>query len=181
MQAIKGFVGLADEGGSGGSGATLPGISNPLGGDEGVDCASCGITLTLQQRWMGFASCFGIGMLISFLSTLQLLKPLTFALLYSLGNFVSFLSTGFLIGPKRQCKSACESSRAFATFLFLGSIVATIVAAVYVKSVVLCIFLIIVQFCSLVWYTASYIPFAQSIISSTCRSCAGRVAGAASG
>jgi hypothetical protein len=176
MQAIKGFVGLSDSN-EGGAAPTLPGIPGISNDQEGVDCASCGITLTLQQRWMGFASCFGIGMLISFLSTMQILKPLTFALLYSLGNFVSFLATGFLIGPKRQCKSACESSRALATFLFLGSIIATIVAAVYVKSVILCIFLIIVQFCALVWYTASYIPFAQSMISSTCRSCVGRVTG----
>lgn len=94
-------------------------------------------------------------MLISMLATLQITKPLSFSLLYSLGNIVSFLSTGFLIGPKRQCKSACESKRAAATVIFLASIVATIVAAVYVKSVILCIFLIIVQFCALVWYTCA--------------------------
>lgn len=91
---------------------------------------------------------------------------------------VSFMATGFLIGPKRQCKSACESKRALATIIFLVSIVGTIVAAVYVKSVILCIVLIIIQFCALVWYTASYIPFAQQMITSTCQACLRRGTGA---
>ena len=108
-----------------------------------------------------------MGMLISFLATLQMLKPMTFGLLYSLGNIVSFLSTGFLIGPKRQLKSACEAKRAAATIIFFVSIVGTITAAVYVKSIILVLILIVIQFSALVWYTASYIPFAQSFITST--------------
>jgi len=131
-------------------------------------------TLTTRQRFIGFGCCFFFGMLISLLSTLQIMKPLTFALLYSVGNVVSFLATGFLIGPKRQCKSACERKRAAATVIFLASIVGTIVAAVYVKSVALCIVLIVVQFCALVWYTASYIPFAQAFITSTLQACCRR-------
>lgn len=73
MQAIKGFVGLGD-----------PAEAAAASDDPLADAC----TLTLQQRWMGFASCFGIGMLISFLSTLQILKPLTFALLYSVRRAV---------------------------------------------------------------------------------------------
>lgn len=62
-------------------------------------------SLTRKQRFIGFASCVGFGMLISFLSFLFLTKPTTFALLYTVGNLVAVASTGFLVG-KDSCTSA---------------------------------------------------------------------------
>jgi len=157
-------------------------VSNATGGMFGEQDNNCG--LTKQQRMIGFASCFGIGMLISLLSTMNIAKPTSFALLYSLGNMVSFLSTGFLVGPKRQCKYACERKRIIATLIFLVSMICTLLVALLYKgsgSIALCIFLIIIQFCALVWYTASYIPFAQQAISGFMKSCFGRAAGATAG
>jgi len=143
-------------------------------------------SLTRSQRMMGFGVCFGLGMLISFLSTFSILKPVSFALLYSLGNIVAFMSSGFLVGPRAQCRMACDKSRAVATTLFLSSMFATLLTALLMKpegsgKVALVILLIIVQFCSLVWYSASYIPFAQNIICSTCKAALGRATGAAAG
>jgi len=46
---------------------------------------------------------------------------------------------------------------------------------------VLCILLIVVQFCALVWYTASYVPFGRALIVSTCKACTGRLGATAAG
>ncbi len=61
-------------------------------------CPCCELTIT--QRLTGFASCFGIGMLISFLSTVQLWTRnyTQFATLYTIGNIIALLSMGFLMG-----------------------------------------------------------------------------------
>lgn len=61
-------------------------------------CPCC--ELTLMQRLTGFASCFGIGMLFSFLSTMSLWSSnyTQFAVLYSVGNTIALLSMGFLMG-----------------------------------------------------------------------------------
>ena len=149
---------------------------------------------------------------------------MAFALLYSLGNLVSFASTGFLVGPRKQCRMACDASRRCSTFLFMSSMrvrarkrtlgtaararapaggarlpptarartlapprprrLATILTATLYTgagATVLCILLIVVQFCALVWYTASYIPFGHAFIVSTCKACAGRLGASGAG
>ena len=141
----------------------MPTLASLTGAVTGVDPeqaaweAQC--SLTRRQRLIGFAVCFGAGMLISLLSTLQLwaLKLVSFAILYSLGNLVSFASTGFLVGPRAQCRMACDKSRAAATTIFLVTMVATLLTAILYKdkgATALCIVLIILQFCALVWYSA---------------------------
>ena len=116
-------------------------------------------------------------MVISLFSMLMLMRPTSFALLYSTGNVVSLAATGFLIGPKRQLRSAFAKKRVLATVLFLGAIAATLAVALTLHSTILCIVFIIIQFCALVWYTASYIPFAQAAISSAVKSCFARGGG----
>jgi hypothetical protein len=125
--------------------------------------------LSKKQRMIGFFSCCGTGMLISTLSLFMITKPASFSLLYSLGNIVSILSVGFLVGFKKQMKAACARKRVIATVIFFSTMIGTIVAAVTLGSVPLCIFLIILQFCALVWYSASYVPFAQQLITNTLR------------
>lgn len=61
-------------------------------------CPCC--TLSFKQRLYGFAGCFAFGMLLSFLSTVQLWSGnyQAFGALYSIGNLTALLSTGFLMG-----------------------------------------------------------------------------------
>ena len=61
-------------------------------------CPCC--TLSFKQRLYGFAGCFAFGMLLSFLSTMQLWSGnyQAFGALYSIGNLTALLSTGFLMG-----------------------------------------------------------------------------------
>ena len=64
-------------------------------------CPCC--VLTFKQRVTGFGICFGIGMLLSFLSTINLWTGnyQGFAALYSIGNIMALLSTGFLMGARQ--------------------------------------------------------------------------------
>lgn len=77
---FKGLLGASDTGGLGtAAGASAMGI-------DGIFPS-----LTLKQRVYGFGACFGIGMLLSFMSTFSLWSGnLTqFAVIYSFGNAVA--------------------------------------------------------------------------------------------
>ena len=66
-----------------------------------------GFALTRKQRFIGFGVCFGVGLLISFLSTVFLYLGINikmilgvlpaFAVLYTIGNLISLTGTGFLV------------------------------------------------------------------------------------
>lgn len=142
----------------------MVGLEDPAAAESELKMFEDQCALSKKQRMMGFAGCFAAGFLISCLSMMMIAKPTSFSLLYSLGNVVSFLSTGFLVGFKRQLKAACARKRVIATIIFFAAIIGTITAAVTLGNIALCIVLIVIQFCALVWYTASYIPFAQEAI-----------------
>lgn len=77
------------------------------------------------------------------------------------------------MGPCKQLKSMFDPKRLVATVIYLALVGTTLGVALGMKdpSVVLVIFLVILQFCALVWYMASYIPFAQNAIKSCLCSC----------
>jgi Got1/Sft2-like family len=158
---LKSLVGDA-----GGSGTLLGSQSNAVGGAMLGD-AGCLPSLTFQQRIIGFGSCFALGMLISFLSTLNLLNPVSFASLYSFGNMLALMSTGFLVGPVKQCKNMFHQKRIWATLIYLVILIITLVVAFsadFGGKTIFMIVLIICQFLALTWYTLSYIPFARDLV-----------------
>lgn len=59
-----------------------------LSGEKG-----CLPSLSYQTRVIGFGVCFGVGFLLSMLSTMYLLSfnAINFAVLYTLGNILSFM------------------------------------------------------------------------------------------
>ena len=136
-------------------------------------------SLTVKQRFYGFIGCFIFGLICSFLSIggilLAFLKPYKFAILYSLGNLSSLGSTLFLVGPASQLKRMFKETRICATIVFLLSLFGTL-AFVFIVDLEnkkpwhkLAIFgLIGLQFCSLFWYTLSYIPFGRKICKKLC-------------
>ena len=134
-------------------------------------------SLTVKQRVYGFVACFVLGLFLSFLSIGGLvgafLNTRKFALLYSIGNLCSIGSTLFLIGPMRQLKRMFHPKRVVSTILFLGSLIATVVFSFFFdKSIgwhkLVLLLLMLAQFCSLFWYTLSYIPFGQKICKKIC-------------
>ncbi|KAL1933961.1 hypothetical protein VTP01DRAFT_8051 [Rhizomucor pusillus] len=131
----------------------------------------CG--LDRMQRLYAFGACFVIGMIISILSTLMLLSlnVAGFAILYSIGNLVSLFSLTFIIGIPKQLKTMFAPVRFWATTIYLGLLVVTLVLSILLKNFVLSIILVICQFCALVWYAASYIPYGRELIRRAFGSC----------
>ncbi len=143
-------------------------------------------TLTYRQRLTGFGVCFGVGWIVSFLSAVFLPRINTsrgaamFALLYTLGNLISICSSCFLWGPCSQLKAMVECHRIFATCIYFVAMGLTLFCAFYqgpgyttgarIGAVIGCM---LFQFCAMVWYTLSFIPFARTIMKKMVTSCCG--------
>lgn len=121
-------------------------------------------TLNRTQRMLGFGVCFLMGMLLSMLSPYFILRPVKLATSLTLGNALSIGSMMFLMGPAKQCQSMMDSKRRTATLIYMGSLVLTLLAAFLVKSRLLCLVCIVVQYSALLWYSLSYIPYGQSML-----------------
>ncbi|XP_066600722.1 vesicle transport protein SFT2A isoform X2 [Prorops nasuta] len=131
-------------------------------------------TLSWSTRIKGFAICFIIGILCSFLGSFALFlkKGLTvFAVFYTLGSVTSLASTCFLMGPVNQVKKMFAPTRAIATVLVFFSIAMTLVAALHMKKDGLALLFIIIQSLSMTWYSLSYIPYARDVVKTTVKSC----------
>lgn len=130
---------------------------------------SCCPGLSMRDRLYGCIGCFCIGIAVSFLAWLMWItgKTSTFAVLYTIGNLISLFSTCFIMGPKRQARRMAAAKRKIATGIYLSMMVITVVVAFTVKGggskvlILMCVFL---QWCALIWYVASYIPFGQKLI-----------------
>ncbi|KAL6053842.1 T-box transcription factor TBX19 [Balamuthia mandrillaris] len=134
-------------------------------------------TLSYKHRLMGFGICLGLGFLclllsIMFVQTL-LVSPAPFALLYSVGNVLFLASTMFLVGPVKQVKNMFSPVRLVATIIYLASLGLTLFVVFTSRAAILVALFVIIQFCALIWYAASYIPYARTCIFNTCKSCFG--------
>jgi len=135
--------------------------------------------LSRTQRMYGFGICFLVGVVISFMSTIFLSTGsiIAFGVIYTFGNIVCLLSTSFLVGPGKQLKTAFAKTRVGATIIYLVSMGATLFCAIFLHSVLLTLICCIVQFCALLWYSLSYIPYARTLV----KNMVGRGAGGAEG
>ncbi|KAI8150151.1 Got1/Sft2-like family-domain-containing protein [Fennellomyces sp. T-0311] len=131
----------------------------------------CG--LDRMQRLYAFGACFVVGMIISILSTLFLLTANVpgFAILYSIGNVISLFSLTFIIGIPKQIKTMFAPVRFWATTIYLALLALTLALSIWLKQMFISIILVIVQFCALVWYAASYIPYGRELIRRVFGSC----------
>jgi hypothetical protein len=128
---------------------------------------------------MGFCACAGFGYVLSLVGTLTLIGGFTeqnvqtFAALYVVGNFIALAATGFLLGPKKQCITMFKETRRYTTIFYLSMliIVFSVAVAKYELDgkIWLILFLLIIQMCAAVWYSASYIPYGRDMISAVLR------------
>jgi len=77
----------------------------------------------------------------------------------------------FLIGPLRQFKNMVKPVRLIASLIFVSSMIMTFVAIFVFENSILVIIFVIVQFCALVWYVLSYIPFGRKMCTMCMKSC----------
>ena len=129
--------------------------------------------LTYKQRLYGALSCIGIGFLMSVGATLALLGGKDhlsdYAVLYTLGNVCSICGSGFVVGPCRQAKLMFKPVRRVACMIYLSTMIATVFVAIYYADILLIFSLLIIQYCALIWYGASFIPFGRTCIAKACK------------
>jgi hypothetical protein len=123
-------------------------------------------TLNRTQRLLGFGVCFAMGMLLSLASQMFILRPVKLATTLTLGNMLSIGSMMFLMGPAKQCENMMDAKRRSATLVYLGSLCLTLLAAFTVKSRLLCLLCIAVQYSALLWYSLSYVPYGREMLMS---------------
>merc|ERR1711997_422265 len=140
-----------------------------------VDQALDASTLSWSTRLKGFGICLGLGILISILGTVCLyFAALTkFAVLYTFGNVIALGSTCFLMGPVAQMKRMFASTRIIATILMIVFLVLTLMSALWWKKNTLALMFCILQFCAMLWYSLSYIPYARDAIKKCVDGCIG--------
>ena len=131
-------------------------------------------SLSLKERLIGFAICFGLGMLFQFMSMGSIIgvllgRPNKFAFLYTCGNIISIFGTFFLIGPVRQFKNMTNPYRRKASMIFLSAIVLTFISLYILHSKILTVLFVIIQFGAYIYYIMSYIPYGQECLNSLAR------------
>lgn len=124
--------------------------------------------MSWESRLYAFGACFAIGVFFSIFGTIEIWVGnwTAFGILYSLGTIVALAGTCFLRGPMSQFKSMFDKDRLIASVVLIASIVLTIVCGTVMKSGLLAIICVIVQFCAFTWYTLSYIPYARNAVKS---------------
>ena len=100
----------------------------------------------------------------------------SFAIVYTLGNITSLCSSCFLFGPRRQLRVMRKAKRRIAVGVYLGLMVLTLTVAGicigvqnsggFIPALIRPIFLVLIfaQWCALIWYIASFIPYGQTMI-----------------
>jgi len=133
------------------------------------DSAFKSFGLSKTARLYGFIACMAIGFILSLLGSIVLiLGQLTlFAVLYVLGTVVSLFGTGFLIGFFRQLKLMFKPVRIVASVVFIASIALVLVGAFALKSGILSLVFVIIEYLAYTWYTLSYIPYARAAVTKT--------------
>jgi hypothetical protein len=128
--------------------------------------------LSYKERLIGALSCAALGLVIDIFATLALFLGKAhvpdFAVLYTLGNLTAICGSAFVVGPCRQLKVMFKPVRAVSAVVYLGAMVMTIVVAIVYPSILLIFLMMLVQYCALVWYGASFIPYGRTCILKGC-------------
>ena len=125
--------------------------------------------LTLHQRALGAVGCYVLSGLFAFAATVMLFTGVHhvrfYALFYSLSNVATFCSLVFIMGQNRLQKRMLSSKRSVTGRAWMGSLALTIIVAFFWSSHwFVVIVLLLVQFGSMIWYSASYIPFGRKFL-----------------
>lgn len=134
----------------------------------------CHALAPTQQRMYGFGICFSAGILLSLASMFSFTKlllgyPRDFAIKYTIGNILAICSTGFLMGPARQLRNMTAAKRWVAALIYLFAMVMTLVSAFKIQIAMVTVLFIVIQFCAMVWYCLSYIPFGRQMLAKCCK------------
>eukprot|EP01103_Thecamoeba_quadrilineata_P013792 TRINITY_DN3934_c0_g1_i1.p1 TRINITY_DN3934_c0_g1~~TRINITY_DN3934_c0_g1_i1.p1 ORF type:complete len:180 (-),score=0.47 TRINITY_DN3934_c0_g1_i1:416-916(-) len=137
-------------------------VSPPENEEENLSGLFSGLSYT--KRITGFAICLSLGLLSCFVSSFFLITPRIFAKFYTLGCILLLASATFLVGPTQQIRTMFAPQRFFSAVIYIAAILGTLYCALWIRRTGLSLVMIFVQFGAALWYGASYIPFAQSVL-----------------
>ncbi|XP_042503459.1 vesicle transport protein SFT2B isoform X2 [Macadamia integrifolia] len=126
-----------------------------LDGDEEQEGSLLGesdglCSLSPMQRIYGFAASLVAGLAFMLLSLIVFAKPIKFAIMFSFGNILAVGSTAFLIGPGQQITMMLDSSRIYATAIYIGSVLLALISALWIHNEVLTLLAMISEICALI-------------------------------
>lgn len=129
--------------------------------DDAVSCS-------YKTRVIGFIGCVIAGWIcnIGGAAWMAVGDIQMFAGYFCAGSIFCITATCFLFTPTAQLKSMFDPIRAWASVVYLISIIATLVVAFQVGSFVAIVFCLLFQTAAYVWYCASYIPYGRAAIKS---------------
>ncbi|KAG2511705.1 hypothetical protein BBO99_00009240 [Phytophthora kernoviae] len=125
--------------------------------------------LTLNQRMLGAVGCYILSGLFAFAATVMLFTGVHhvrfYALFYSLSNIATFCSLIFIMGQERLQKRMLSRKRSTSGSTWMGALALTVIVAfLWPSHWFIVILLLIAQFCGMIWYSASYIPFGRKFL-----------------
>ncbi|OQR82631.1 transmembrane protein [Achlya hypogyna] len=140
---------------------------------EAQSQCKCFPNLSKKERIQGAIACYAAGALFSFLSTLLMFGGAKhvkgFAFFYTLGNICSISSSMFLTGFLNQFKVMCMPIRRVACIVWISSMLLTIIVAVTMsRPGILVLLLVFIQYCAMLWYGASFIPYGRAMLKKIC-------------
>jgi hypothetical protein len=131
-------------------------------------------SMTWTTRFYGCIACLVAAAILFIASVLfiWLLLLVGFGVCYTFANIFLLASTFFLVGPMRQMRLMFAPARLISTIIYLAALGLTIFVAIKTHNALLVLLMVVIQFCAIVWYVASYLPFAQTLIKHSCGACA---------
>ncbi|KAL0221298.1 hypothetical protein RCL1_001152 [Eukaryota sp. TZLM3-RCL] len=139
-----------------------------------LDSIGDSLSLSKKTRFYGFIITFAVGFVCGFFAIMMLPSAIvtgkSFAFLYAVGHLCAIGSTCFLLGPMKQLKKMFKPDRIMATTAYLVSVFLVLILALRGLTVILLLPLVIVSFCCLLYYIASYFPFGRRMLRSVATS-----------
>ena len=139
--------------------------------------------LSYQTRFVGFCACFCVGLVLMFLADTKIRAlisgdPAPFGVYYTFANVVGILGSFFMSGPTQQARKMTEGNRLVSTLVYVCALVATLFFVFYAgiptQPRLWCILVcILVQYLALLWYTLSFVPYAQAYVCGCFKACLG--------
>mmetsp|Transcript_53463 Transcript_53463/g.98893 ORF Transcript_53463/g.98893 Transcript_53463/m.98893 type:complete len:261 (+) Transcript_53463:108-890(+) len=166
-------------------GGLLRSLTQKIWSDEDDDVATtCCPNLSLTHRLIGCVSCFALGQLLQLFSlgsfaSIIMGRPGTFAVNFTLGNFFMLAASFFFSNPRAQCRKLKYKNRGRIFFTYVASMVLTLLVVGSSQAGrwsvlwgLLILAMVALQWCSLVWYVLSFIPYGQTVAKKVLRSLA---------
>ncbi|KAJ4481026.1 Got1/Sft2-like family-domain-containing protein [Lentinula aciculospora] len=130
----------------------------PLRSNERSNEDEAWLALSRWERLLGFGACLLGAAVCFFVAFLTMLRPSKFALAFSLGSLLVMIGFSVLIGPINHLKHLITKERLPFTFIYFGSLGATLYFSLGLHSFFGSLISGVVQIVVLVAYVLAYFP-----------------------